>query len=352
MNEEGEILELKISSGERGGSKPKVGQEQIHGLLFSEQLSWQAIIYDLINTEQLDPWDIDLVLLSTKYLERIRALEEANLFISSKVLFAASLLLRIKSEILLNRYIPSLDEVLFGKKEEKHYIQEKIELEGEIPELIQRTPLPRARKVSLEELIAALGKAVKTENRRIQKTVLMKQQEIETAISLPRRQINLTEKIRDVYSKLKNIFSNRGERVSLSEFAGKDSDERVAHFVPLLHLDMQHKVLLEQEKHLEEIWIWMKEHYEKKNLEILAQKRKEVEEAFAIFEKEQYEEGKRMDEERNNNLKKGRKFGKKKGEEIEDVDYFSNESGKNIKEEEARETYGEGLDEINRNTIT
>jgi len=42
----------------------KVGQEQIHGLLFSDKLSWQAIIYDLINSEQLDPWDIDICLLS------------------------------------------------------------------------------------------------------------------------------------------------------------------------------------------------------------------------------------------------------------------------------------------------
>src|SRR3989338_6616165 len=65
----------------------KISQEQIHDLLFSEKLSWQAIIYDLINTEQLDPWDIDLVVLTSKYLEKIRVFEEANFFISSKVLF-------------------------------------------------------------------------------------------------------------------------------------------------------------------------------------------------------------------------------------------------------------------------
>lgn len=356
MNEEGEIVELKIPSGNRDERKPRVGQEQIHGLLFSEQLSWQAIIYDLINTEQLDPWDIDLVLLSSKYLERIRELEEANLFISSKVLFAASLLLRIKSEILLNHYIPSLDEILFGKKEEKRYIQERIELEGEIPELVQRTPLPRARKVSLEELMAALGKAVKTENRRIQKTVLMKQQEIETAIALPRRQINLTEKIKEVYGKLKNIFSNREERISFSEVAGEDADEKIAHFVPLLHLDTQHKVLLEQEEHLKEIWIWLKEHHEKKNFDILLQKRKEVEEAFAMLEKEQYEEDKKMEEERNRNLKKGRKFGKKKGTEIEEVESFDDEIGESVKKISGNEAEGmadvKNLEDANRQAIT
>lgn len=83
--------------------REKVGQEQIHDLLFDNRLSWQTIIYDLINSEQLDPWDINLSVLANKYIEKVRLLEEANFFISSKVLLAASLLLRLKSEILLSR---------------------------------------------------------------------------------------------------------------------------------------------------------------------------------------------------------------------------------------------------------
>ena len=80
-------------------STKRVSQEQIHDLLFGKEVSWHSIIYDLINTEQLDPWDIDITLLSDKYLDTVRGLEEANYVISSKVLLAAALLLRIKSEI-------------------------------------------------------------------------------------------------------------------------------------------------------------------------------------------------------------------------------------------------------------
>lgn len=261
--------------------KDKVGQEQIHGLLFGDQLSWQSIILDLINSEQLDPWDIDIVVLTNKYLEKIREFEEANLFVSSKVLFAAALLLRIKSEILLNYYIPSLDEILFGKKEEKRYKQERLELDEEIPELVQRTPLPRHRKVSLQELLSALGKAITTENRRIKKVVVAKQQEIETAISIPKGTINLKDMISHVYSKVKNLFSSeRDKPVSFTELLGdkhKAKEERVNHFVPLLHLDTQHKVLLEQEKHLEEIYVWMKETHDKKFAQELEQMKREAE---------------------------------------------------------------------------
>lgn len=261
--------------------KNKVGQEQIHGLLFGEQLSWQSIIYDLINSEQLDPWDIDLVLLTNKYLEKIRELEEANLFISSKVLFAAALLLRIKSEILLNEYLPSLDAILFGEKEEKKYIQERIELDEEVPGLIPRTPLPRFRKVTLQELMAALGKAVKTENRRIQKVITARQQEIETAISLPKKTINIKDKLKEIYGKVKSIFSSREEKLSFSELVEKHHNgDKIDAFVPLLHLDYQHKVLLEQESHLEEIYIWLKSLHEKKHSEELKKLKEEVEKAM------------------------------------------------------------------------
>ena len=89
-----------------------VKQEQIHDLLFNREIGWQEIIYDLINTEQLDPWDVNITILTDKYLEKVKKIEGANFVISSKVLLAASLLLRIKSEILLNKYVKSIDEIL------------------------------------------------------------------------------------------------------------------------------------------------------------------------------------------------------------------------------------------------
>jgi segregation and condensation protein A len=268
----------------------RVGQEQIQDLIFGEKLSWQSIIYDLINTEQLNPWDIDLAILSNKYLEKVKMLEEANFFVSSKVLLAASLLLRLKSEILLNEYVPSLDEILFGKKEDKVYHQERIELEEDIPDLVPRTPLPRLRKVTLEELMSALGKAIKTENRRIQRVVLTKQQEMEVSLSIPKRRINVQDKINEIYSKLTNIFSSREEKLAFSELSGPDAEEKIASFVPLLHLDNQQKVWLEQEGHLEEIWILMKHMYEKQNSAELERMKKEVEDFMANAEKEQEQE--------------------------------------------------------------
>src|SRR3989344_4033674 len=77
--------------------------EHVYNILIDNEVGWQAILYDLINTERLNPWNLDLTALTQKYLEKVRELEEANFFISSNIILAASLLLRIKSEILLDR---------------------------------------------------------------------------------------------------------------------------------------------------------------------------------------------------------------------------------------------------------
>jgi len=249
-------------------SNINVKQEEIHGLLFSREIDWQEIIYDLINTEQLDPWDIDLIVLTERYFKRLEDLEEADFFVSSKVLLAASFLLRIKSEILLNKYIKSIDEILFGiKKEIKKPSFERIELEGEIPELIPRSPFPRFKKVTLKELLESLNKAITTENRRIKKEIVNKNALRESSISLPKRNFSIKDKIREITEKLTGHFKSQEihKKISFTEFVGENREKRIEHFSPLLHLDNQKKIWLEQKNHFEEIQIWESKSYWKHN---------------------------------------------------------------------------------------
>jgi len=242
----------------------KLGHIEIYDLLTSNEVSWQAIIYDLINTEQLNPWDVDLALLANKYIEKIKQLEEANFFISSKILLAASILLRLKSEILLYKYIKNIDEILFGKKEETKPI-ERIEInESELPLLYPKTPLPRYRKVSLQELMSALDKAMSTETRKIKRDVDNVERQRNAQIVLPRTRINIRERIRKVYSKIITAFKKKQSKISYSELTGNEKNEKIACFLPVLHLDNQEKVFLEQEKHFAEIYVWLYSHYQKR----------------------------------------------------------------------------------------
>ena len=265
----------------------KIQQEQIHDILFNREIGWKDIIYDLINTEQLDPWDINIVLLTDKFLEKIRQIEETNFFISSKVLLAAALLLRIKSEILLNKYVKSIDEIVFGKKEiGAKVVFERIEFNEEIPELIPRSPMPRFKKVTLNELIESLNKAIVTENRRIKKIIIDKNALRMSSYSMPKRNFSIKDKIKEIYDKLFEQLKNEEKikKITFTQLIGESKEERAVSFYPLLHLENQKKIWLEQEGHFKEIDIWLKETYLKHNPDPFADLKKEMEEEIEDLE--------------------------------------------------------------------
>src|SRR3989339_698918 len=274
LNQKGNksIFALKTMEKEDINLHKKIQQEQIHDILFNREIGWKDIIYDLINTEQLDPWDINIVLLTDKFLEKIRQIEETNFFISSKVLLAAALLLRIKSEILLNKYVKSIDEILFGNEE--------------IPELIPRSPMPRFKKVTLNELIESLNKAIVTENRRIKKIIIDKNALRMSSYSMPKRNFSIKDKIKEIYDKLFEQLKNEEKikKITFTQLIGESKEERAVSFYPLLHLENQKKIWLEQEGHFKEIDIWLKETYLKHNPDPFADLKKEMEEEIEDLE--------------------------------------------------------------------
>ena len=237
----------------------QISQEQLYDMLLSHEMSWQEIIYELVETEQLDPWSINIILLSSRYVEKIKKLEEANFLVSSKVLLAASILLRMKSELLLSRYIRTLDELLFGRKDESRKY-ERITLDEEIPDLLPKTPLARLKKVTLPELMQALERAMATEHRRIKKEISLSSAGRSITFVLPKIKVNIRDRIMQLYSRIKEFFRQKpNERLTYTMLTGAAKEEKIASFLPLLHLDTQGKVFLEQEKHFEEIYIMLQE---------------------------------------------------------------------------------------------
>src|SRR3989344_3373353 len=92
-------------------------QEILDLVLKEEEVSWKTIIFDLVKSEQMNPWDIDISLLTQKYLEVIKKLKEHDLKISGKVLLAAAILLKIKSTHLIDKDIFQFDALLNQEEE-------------------------------------------------------------------------------------------------------------------------------------------------------------------------------------------------------------------------------------------
>jgi len=232
-------------------------QDQLLDMLLQEdELTWQTIIYDLIKSEQMNPWDIDISTLTKKYIQVIKQLKEANFFISGKVLLAAALLLKIKSHRLITEDIANLDSYLFSKEEEFEEIEDHSYIQDEeIPRLAIKTPQPRKKRVSVNDLINALQKALKVSNRKEIKKQLERNFK---PPEVPEKKIDITELIKDIYEKIMNFFKKK-ESVTFSKLvvSGKRED-KILTLIPLLHLDNQEKINLYQEQHFGEIEILKK----------------------------------------------------------------------------------------------
>lgn len=323
---------------------------QVFNIVSGRDPSWQSIIYELVSSEQLDPWNIDISVLCRRYFQKINELDTSGFHGSSKLLLAAALLLRIKSEILLNRYIRDIDNILFNRSDKAEKIVERIYLDdGEIPILSPKTPMPRFKKVTLQELISALDVAINTESRRIHKEIEKKQAERLSYVDIPKfKTINIKDRIRHFYARLLTAFKNKQGEVKLpySHFTGASKDEKLSCFLPMLHLSNTGKVWLEQDEHYSEIYLYMYEIFKKtypehdKDLmdtpENIERLRKELEETEEINEEgeekleigegtlgEQVEERKHLYDELDG-IEKELEAKERKVEEIQDSTGFQN----------------------------
>ncbi|MBI2499228.1 segregation/condensation protein A [Candidatus Woesearchaeota archaeon] len=229
-------------------------QNKLYEMLINEdEITWQSIIYDLIKTEQMDPWDINISLLAKRYLETIKELQDHSFFISGKVVLAASLLLRIKSYKLVNENIAEFDNLLFQKEQDLLSEEENpLDFLGEekIPTLLVKTPQARKRKVTVNDLIEALQKALQVDEKR---NIRRRDERVLREINLPKYKIDISALIKNLYLKIKDFFQNH-PKVTFTQLLPSDKKEdKIYTFIPLLHLASQNKVNLEQEAPFGEI---------------------------------------------------------------------------------------------------
>ena len=235
-------------------------QDKIFELLFDkDEITWQSVIYELINTKQIDPWDVDVSLLTHKYIDIIKTLKEMDFKVSGKVLLAAAILLKIKSNKLVGEDILEFDRLIEGSDEDE--IEDLYEdttgietTKDDIVSLIPRTPQPRKRKVSIYDLMNALEKALEVKRRRVMQNIPPMRLEI------PAHKRDITQIIKDIYANIKLFFFRYSKnRLTFSNMVPSGTKEdKIYTFIPLLHLTSQQKIELHQEKHFGEIEIILK----------------------------------------------------------------------------------------------
>jgi segregation and condensation protein A len=233
-------------------------QEKLFNMLFEEdEITWQTMIFELVKSEEMDPWDINLKDLSTRFLLMVKDLKKFDFRISGKVILAAAILLRIKSSKLLDEDITQLNQLIAMTEINEDDIFEEIDddydynqdIDGDKFKLIPRTPQPRKRKVSVFDLVEALNKALDVKKRR-KKFVIP-----QNKLVVPEKTKDISVIILEIYEQIKEYFKQ--EKIKTLQFSqlieSDDKADKVYTFIPLLYLDNQRKIDLMQESHLEEI---------------------------------------------------------------------------------------------------
>lgn len=215
-------------------------------LMQKDEITWQTIIYDLVKSEQMNPWDIDVSVLSQKYLETIKQLQEHNFFISGKVILAAAILLKIKSVKLVEENLAEFDSQLFQRDEdlleEGSYIDPVTQ--QPIPDLLIKTPQARKRRIDLNDLMQALDRALKVNRNRL---IRRHAERVIHEARLPENKIDISALIKSVYNKILSWFAKK-EKITFTELVGSDKKEdKINTFIPLLYLTTSHDVDLHQE---------------------------------------------------------------------------------------------------------
>ena len=200
--------------------------------------TWREMLIKVIEKENIDPWDIDIVKLTSKYIEYVRRMKNLELNIPANIILAASILLRMKSDVL------EINDDSHDVEDEM-YVEDNDTIE-EIPILELKTRIPPKRRVTLDELVEALDEAFQKETEhsiRLTHPVMRNKQKIITE-----RFYDIDVLTEELMNKMKGKFDDKGMLAFSSLLNNKnDITEKVKLFLPLIFLANKGKLVLIQE---------------------------------------------------------------------------------------------------------
>lgn len=205
------------------------------------------ILVNLAKSGEIDPWNINIVELTDKFLKRVDELEKMDLRVSGRTLLYASILLRMKSNALVEVEEPP----------------EEIDQESDNFEIsdypVPSMPLRRysKRPVTLEELLTELKKAEAFEKKRLNR-VENKKDEIRATLD-DVLSVAHEEDIESRIAKMRTILNELLEKqksIRFSELSSPlDRAGIVMAYLAILFLATKKEIWIEQEEFFGELFI-------------------------------------------------------------------------------------------------
>ncbi len=211
---------------------------------FVKEATWRELLLELVESDQLDPWNIDIAKVVDGYISAVKRMKVLDLHVPANIILAASILLRLKSETL------RITEPIAEPQEEEAENVARV-----IPEVQSLTPRLRMqpnRRITLSELMEALDEAIKLKDKR--------EMTFETAHAPMQFVIDredIDAKIEHVYLMVRRDADQEGVTTfaNLANRFGHMESILLDLFIPLLFLAHKGRVVVEQEKFFDEIFI-------------------------------------------------------------------------------------------------
>ncbi|MCK4319829.1 segregation/condensation protein A [Candidatus Micrarchaeota archaeon] len=202
--------------------------------------SWKQILLDMVHTQKINPWDVDIVGIADGFFERVKEMKKMNFYIPANIILACAILLKYKSEALL-------------QKEEEEVLPEEEDLRipfSQIEEIKPIRRIPPKRHITLKELMEEMEMVISYQPKKTKKP---KRIEINLEIS----GFDLEDEVTKIWKVLEKEKDVEGWVLFSRITKGEPNERIVETLFTLLHMEQKQNINMKQDRFFEEIFIKM-----------------------------------------------------------------------------------------------
>ncbi|MEM2989729.1 MAG: ScpA family protein [Halobacteria archaeon] len=224
-------------------------------MLFEDQIIIEEPIEILVNLAkqgEIDPWNIDVIEVTDKFLKKLEEMKKLDLRISARTLLYAAILLRMKAEALFQRNEPIMESE----------VEEAVDNSGQQillkPAIRRRAKRPVTLLELIEELKQAIERRDKSELRRKHKRETEGTLNPEEAIAIAHDE-DLEQRISYLTQLLNQKFKDQTQVEFTLLLEDKTPRGIVNTYIPLLFMAARKQIWLEQAVLYRELYIRRRE---------------------------------------------------------------------------------------------
>ena len=210
--------------------------------------TWKDILMELISSNSVDPWNIDLVLLADGFIKKVKEMERMDFVVQANVILAASILLKYKSDYLKAlSYQTDLQE--FPAEADMPLADAE-----ELPQLTLSSRIPPKRQITLDELVSEMERIIKYDE--VERIHIPRGSIMET-VDMDLGERDIEQDMSVILGRVRENTDPEGWSLFSSLVKGAEMRDVVYTLLCVLHLVQLGSLDLRQDKMFGEIFIFL-----------------------------------------------------------------------------------------------